>query len=256
MLLAYRLYIVRSLPLRSFSNPERSVFISLLKSRIKSKKREKTLSMRTSFNKVYYCNMLHFIFKCNHFGITLFGPSIRCISSFVFCILLEIIMYKCASKIVTINHIMFLLIRKYTNSLWGIYFWYDWQIHRCILCQNYLMFPFVLYPHTPHLMQFICGRGRVALSPYQMICLLSVARIQTNNEKLDLPCMYRIPMMHNNQYRHRFIANSWKCSTMRLFIFLTKCLHTLSKVFRSTSRQPTREVGSIRCWSSRIQKNY
>ena len=34
------------------------------------------------------------------------------------------------------------------------------------------------------------------------------------------------------------------------------CLHILSKVFRSTARQPTQEVGSIRCGSSRIQKNY
>ena len=30
------------------------------------------------------------------------------------------------------------------------------------------------------------------------------------------------------------------------------CLHILSKVFRSTARQPTQEVGSIRCGSSRI----
>ena len=34
------------------------------------------------------------------------------------------------------------------------------------------------------------------------------------------------------------------------------CLHILSKVFRSTAKQPTPEVGSIRCGSSRIQKNY
>ena len=34
------------------------------------------------------------------------------------------------------------------------------------------------------------------------------------------------------------------------------CLHILSKVFRRTARQPTQEVGSIRCGSSRIQKNY
>ena len=34
------------------------------------------------------------------------------------------------------------------------------------------------------------------------------------------------------------------------------CLHILSKVFRSTARQPTQEMGSIRCGSSRIKKNY
>ena len=32
------------------------------------------------------------------------------------------------------------------------------------------------------------------------------------------------------------------------------CLHILSKVFRSTARQPTQEVGLIRCGSSSIQK--
>ena len=37
--------------------------------------------------------------------------------------------------------------------------------------------------------------------------------------------------------------------------YLQNCLHTLSKVFRSTARQPTQEVGSIRCGSSRIQTN-
>ena len=34
------------------------------------------------------------------------------------------------------------------------------------------------------------------------------------------------------------------------------CLHILSKVFRSTAKHPTPEVGSIRCGSLRIQKNY
>ena len=34
------------------------------------------------------------------------------------------------------------------------------------------------------------------------------------------------------------------------------CLHLFSKVFRGTARQPTQEVGSIRCGSSRTQKNY
>ena len=39
-------------------------------------------------------------------------------------------------------------------------------------------------------------------------------------------------------------------------LYSQNCLHILSKVFRSTARQPTQEVGSIRCGSSRIQKNY
>ena len=35
-----------------------------------------------------------------------------------------------------------------------------------------------------------------------------------------------------------------------------KCLHLLSKVFRSIARQPTQEVGLISCGSSRTRKNY
>ena len=38
--------------------------------------------------------------------------------------------------------------------------------------------------------------------------------------------------------------------------FSQNCLHILSKVFRSTAKQPTPEVGSIRCGSSRIQRSY
>ena len=42
-----------------------------------------------------------------------------------------------------------------------------------------------------------------------------------------------------------------------LYQFYSKnCLHIFSKVFRSTARQPTQGVGSIRCGSSRIRKNY
>ena len=39
-------------------------------------------------------------------------------------------------------------------------------------------------------------------------------------------------------------------------LYSQNCLHILRKVFRSTARQPTQEVGSIRCGSWRIQKNY
>ena len=42
-----------------------------------------------------------------------------------------------------------------------------------------------------------------------------------------------------------------------LYPFFSKnCLHILSKVFRSTTRQPTQEVGSFKSGSSRIQNNY
>ena len=38
--------------------------------------------------------------------------------------------------------------------------------------------------------------------------------------------------------------------------FSQNCENILSKVFRSTARQPTQEVGSIKCGCSRTQKNY
>ena len=49
--------------------------------------------------------------------------------------------------------------------------------------------------------------------------------------------------MHKNPYKHRFIAGSSKCSTKPVSILLTKCLHILSNVFRSTARQPFSRSG-------------
>ena len=48
--------------------------------------------------------------------------------------------------------------------------------------------------------------------------------IQTADEELDLPCIYWIPKMHKNTYKHRSIAGSSKCSTNPLSILLTKLL--------------------------------
>ena len=76
------------------------------------------------------------------------------------------------------------------------------------------------------------------------------------DDEIDLPYIYWIQKMHKNPYTHRFIAGSSKCSTKPLSILLTNCLPILSKVFRSTAKQPTPEVGSIRCGSSRIQRSY
>ena len=76
--------------------------------------------------------------------------------------------------------------------------------------------------------------------------------IETSDDELDLPYIYWIPKMHKTPYKHRFIAGSSKCSTKPISI----CLHILSKVFRSTAKQPTPGVGSIRCGSSRIQRSY
>ena len=46
--------------------------------------------------------------------------------------------------------------------------------------------------------------------------------IQTHNEELDLPYIYRIPKMHKNQYKHWFIVGSSKFSTKPLSIPLIK----------------------------------
>ena len=48
--------------------------------------------------------------------------------------------------------------------------------------------------------------------------------IQTTDEELDLPYIYWIPKMHQNPYKHLFIAGSSKCSTKPLSILLTKLL--------------------------------
>ena len=48
--------------------------------------------------------------------------------------------------------------------------------------------------------------------------------IDPNEDELDLPYIYWIPKMHKNQYKHRFIAGSSRCSTKPLFILLTKLL--------------------------------
>ena len=80
--------------------------------------------------------------------------------------------------------------------------------------------------------------------------------IQSNSDELDLPYIYWIPKMH------KILINIdslrvYRSVRPRLYSFYSqKCLHIWSKVFRSTARQPTHEVGSIRCGSSRIQKNY
>ena len=57
-------------------------------------------------------------------------------------------------------------------------------MHRFIRCQNYMMFPLVLYPHpTPNFEDvycLLCGRRRVDVARYQMICL--VLRIWQNTD--------------------------------------------------------------------------
>ena len=72
----------------------------------------------------------------------------------------------------------------------------------------------------------------------------------------DLPYIYSISKMHKNPYKHRFIAGHPSVPPSLYLFFSQNCLHILSKVFRSTAKQPTPEVGSIRCGSSRIQRSY
>ena len=73
--------------------------------------------------------------------------------------------------------------------------------------------------------------------------------IQTTDEELDLPYIYWIPKMHKIPIN---TDSLWVPRSVRpsLYPFYSQnCLHILSKVFRSTAKHPTPEVGSIRCGS-------
>ena len=47
---------------------------------------------------------------------------------------------------------------------------------------------------------------------------------ETSDDELDLLYVYWIPKMHNNPYKHRFLASSLKSFTKPLSILLTKLL--------------------------------
>ena len=70
---------------------------------------------------------------------------------------------------------------------------------------------------------------------------LMILGVETSDDELDLPYIYLIPKMHNNPYKHRFIAGASKCSTKPLSILLTKLLtHILarsSEVLRNRLRK-------------------
>ena len=78
----------------------------------------------------------------------------------------------------------------------------------------------------------------------------------SNSEELDLPDIYWIPKMHKNPYKHIFIAGSSKCSTKPLSIILTKLLTHIKQGLQKYCETAYSRSGSIRCGSSRIQKNY
>ena len=68
--------------------------------------------------------------------------------------------------------------------------------------------------------------------PFWDLLVLQLLRPNSSN----LPCLY--PTFH---LEYPLVLSRF-------------CLHILSKVFRSTARQPTQEYGSIRCGSTRIQE--
>ena len=76
--------------------------------------------------------------------------------------------------------------------------------------------------------------------------------IETSDDELDLPYIYWIPKMHKI-HKNTDSSPVHPSIPPSLYPFFSQnCLHILSKVFRSTAKQPTPEVGSIRCGSSRI----
>ena len=79
--------------------------------------------------------------------------------------------------------------------------------------------------------------------------LLTSFGIQTTDEEFEFPYIYWIPKMHKihiNTDSLRVHRSVWPS----LYPFYSQnCLHILSKVFRSTAKHPTQEVGSIRCGS-------
>ena len=45
-----------------------------------------------------------------------------------------------------------------------------------------------------------------------------------DNDHSKLPTLYRLPKLHKQSYKLRFIANSIACTTSELSILLTSCL--------------------------------
>ena len=80
--------------------------------------------------------------------------------------------------------------------------------------------------------------------------------IQTNNEELNLPYIYWIPKMHKIHINIDSLRVHQSVRPSLCPFYSQNCLHILSKVSRSTARQPTLGVGSIRCGSSKIQKSF
>ena len=86
--------------------------------------------------------------------------------------------------------------------------------------------------------------------------VLTTFGIQAADAELDLPYIYWIPKMHKNPFKHNSFRVPRSVRPSFYPFYSQNSFLILSKVFRSTAKQFTQQVGSIRCGFSRMQKNY
>ena len=67
---------------------------------------------------------------------------------------------------------LFGFLSKLLAPWWGITFRNSRQVHRFILCLNYMMFPLVCSPIPRNVYCLICDHRRVFVDRYRMICLV------------------------------------------------------------------------------------
>ena len=72
--------------------------------------------------------------------------------------------------------------------------------------------------------------------------------IQTTDEEFDWPYIYWIQKMHENPYKHRFIAGSLKCSTKPLSILLTKLLTHIKQGLQKYCKKSYLRSGVNQMW--------
>jgi hypothetical protein len=61
------------------------------------------------------------------------------------------------------------------------------------------------------------------------LSVLNTFNIPKNQDQFELPYHYRIPKLHKNPYKRRYIAGSSKCSTKPPSLLLTKLLTTIKE---------------------------
>ena len=84
--------------------------------------------------------------------------------------------------------------------------------------------------------------------------VLTSFEIQTTDEELDLPYIYWNPKMHNNPFKHRFIAGSSKCSTKPLSILLTKLLTHITQGLQKNCETSYSRSGVNQMWILKSSK--